>query len=59
MSDPHAIRTVALAHQRDILEQMPVRQLADEAPAEIAQILRQIIDWLAEHRLSQTHQEAA
>ena len=48
-----AFHAVALAHQRDLLEQMPVRQLADEAPAEVAQMLRDIIDWLAEHRLSQ------
>lgn len=55
----NAIHQVAIAHQRDLLEQMPVRQLADEAPAEIGQMLRDIVDWLAEHRLSQTHQEAA
>ena len=54
----HAIHTVALAHQRDILEQMPVRQLADEAPAEIGQMLRDIVAWLAEHRLSQTPPQA-
>ena len=49
----HAIRTVAIAHQRDLLEQLPVRQLADEALAEIGQMLRDIVAWLAEHRLSQ------
>lgn len=54
----NAIYTVALAHQRDLLEQMPVRQVAEEAPAEIAQMLGDIISWLAEWRLSQT-QEAA
>lgn len=54
----NAIYTVALAHQRDLLEQMPVRQVAEEAPAEIAQMLGDIISWLAEWRLSQA-QEAA
>ena len=49
----HAIRTVAIAHQRDLLEQMPVRQLAEEAPAEVAAMLHQIVAWMAEHRLSQ------
>lgn len=54
----NAIYTVALAHQRDLLEQMPVRQVAEEAPAEVGAMLRQIIDWLAEHRLSQTPTQA-
>lgn len=57
--DPsYPVRAVGMAHQRALLEQMSVRQLAEESPAKVREMLHEIVDWLAEYRLSDSKEVA-
>ena len=47
-----AIRTVALAHQLEQLERMPVGEIIAEAPAEIGDLMRRTLALVAEWRLT-------